>query len=203
MSEPNNAEVINALSASVNFSFSDKTGFGALFGSSENSSQSSTTNKGIGNTAFGSSVLSGLIDTSKNNSAFGSRGQLSSEGDSNSSFGFESMLFLTKGNQNSGFGTRTFDSLSLGDDNIAFGFQAGKNISIGSGNICIGNSSRVSRGDINNSIILGNDAEATDDNQFVVGSVDNEAGKIESESLTSTQTWSVVINGVARKILLA
>jgi hypothetical protein len=202
MSEPTNVEVINALSSSVNFSFIDKTSFGALFGGSQNTSQN-VTKKGIGNTAFGNSVFSGLLETSKNNSAFGFRSQLSSEGDGNSCFGFESMLFLTKGNQNTAFGTRTFDSLSLGDDNIALGFQAGKNISIGSGNICIGKSSRVSRGDINNSIVLGNDAESTQDNQFVVGSVDNEAGQVESESVTSTQTWSVVINGVARKILLA
>lgn len=203
MAEPTNEEVINALSALVNFTFTDKTSFGALFGGSQNSSSSSTTSIGVGNTAFGSSVLSSLLETSINNCAFGFRSQLSSEGDSNTSFGFESMLFLAKGNQNTSFGAGTLNSLTIGDDNVALGFQAGENVSIGSGNIFIGKSSRVSRGDINNSIILGNDAESTQDNQFVVGSVINEAGQVKSESLTSTQTWSVVINGVARKILLA
>ena len=202
MAEPTNAEVINALSASVNFSFIDKPSFGALFGGSAISS-SSFNSLGFGNTAFGNSVFLGLIETSQNNTTFGYRSQISTEGDSNTSFGFESMLFNSLGNQNTAFGASTFDSLSLGNDNVALGFQAGQNVSVGSGNIFIGKSSRVSRGDINNSIVLGNDAESTQDNQFVVGSVDNQAGQVQSEALTSSKTWSVVINGVARKILLA
>ena len=202
MAEPTNAEVINALSASVNFSFIDKSSFGALFGGSAISS-SSFNSLGFGNTAFGNSVFLGLIETSQNNTTFGYRSQISTEGDSNTSFGFESMLFNSLGNQNTAFGASTFDSLSLGNDNVALGFQAGQNVSVGSGNIFIGKSSRVSRGDINNSIVLGIDAESTQDNQFVVGSVDNEAGQVQSEALTSSKTWSVVINGVARKILLA
>jgi hypothetical protein len=203
MSTPSNAEVINALSMSVNFSFVDRSCFGALFCGSGNSSQSTNVAKGVGNTAFGSSTLSSLIETSKNNTAFGYRSQLSTEGDSNTSFGKESMLFNTLGNENTAFGANTFDSLTLGDQNIAFGFNAGKNLILGNGNIFLGNNTGVSQGNINNSVVIGNDAQSTSDNQFVVGSENCNTGKVISEQLSSTKTWNVVINGVEHKILLA
>lgn len=197
-----NAEVILALSSAVNFSFTEKTNFGALFGGTDSNSSTNVA-KGVANTAFGSSTLSGLIDTSKNNSAFGYRSQLSTEGDLNTSFGFESMLFNSLGNENTAFGANTFDSLTLGDQNIAFGFNAGKNVTLGNGNIFLGNNTGVTQGNINNSIILGNDATANADNQFVVGSTNCNAGTINSEQLSSKKTWNVVINGVEHKILLA
>lgn len=203
MSEPTNAEVINALSMSVNFSFVDRSCFGALFCGGFGSSNQTNTAKGVGNTSFGSSALANMLDTSKNNTSFGYRSQLSSEGDSNVSFGFESMLFLSKGNQNTAFGAGTFDSLNLGDDNIAVGFQAGKNVTFGNGNIFLGNKTGVQTGSINNSVVIGNDAIATQDNQFVVGSETCNAGEVNTEQVTSTKTWKVVINGVERKILLA
>jgi len=203
MSMPSNAEVINALSMSVNFSFVDRSCFGALFCGSGNSSQSTNVAKGVGNTSFGSSALANIIDTSKNNTAFGYRSQLSSEGDANTSFGFESMLFISQGNQNTAFGASTFDSLTLGNNNVAFGFQAGKNVSIGYGNIFLGNGTGVQNGNTNNSVVIGNDATATNDNQFVVGSETCNAGEVNTEQVTSTKTWKVIINGVERKILLA
>jgi hypothetical protein len=204
MLEPSNADIIGALSTSVNFSFADRATFGALFvGSSNSTSQGAILTKGTGNLPFGSSVLTGLIDTSKNNSAFGFRSQISTEGDSNTSFGFESMLFNSLGNQNTAFGANTFDSLTLGDNNIALGFNAGKNVVLGNGNVFLGNNTGVTKGDVNNSIILGNDAVSSDNNQFVVGSVDCIAGEVNSEIKSSTKTWNVVINGVEHKILLA
>ena len=53
------------------------------------------------------------------------------------------------------------------------------------------------------SLVLGEDAIATKDNQFVVGSKSKEAGQVSKEVNTSTNVWTVVINGVERKILLA
>ena len=40
-------------------------------------------------------------------------------------------------------------------------------------------------------------------NQFVIGSSSYNNGSVASEICTSTKTWSVIINGVAEKILLA
>jgi hypothetical protein len=198
-----NEEVINALASIANFTLTDKTSFGALFGGSNGGSSNVASAKGVGNTSFGNSALSGLIDTSKQNTAFGHRSQLSTESDSNTSFGFESMLFNWMGSENTAFGAFTFDNLTLGCNNVAFGFQAGKNVSIGNGNIFIGNGAGVSLGNINNSIVIGNDAQANKDNQMVIGSATCEAGEVKQEQLNSTNTWSVVINGIERKILLA
>lgn len=197
-----NEEVIMALSNAVNFSFTDKTSFGALFGGA-GSSSSSVVAKGIGNTAFGGYALSSVIETSKNNSAFGYRSQLSTEGDGNTSFGFESMLFNALGNHNTAFGAFTFADLSLGNGNSAFGSGAGKNITTGTGNICLGELTGVSKGDISNSIVLGRFAEATKSNQLVIGSTIAPVGNVTTETLQSTSTLSVLINGVERKILLA
>ena len=99
-----NQEVINALASIANFTLTDKTSFGALFGGSNGGSSNVASAKGVGNTSFGNSALSGLIDTSKQNTAFGHRSQLSTESDSNTSFGFESMLFNWMGSENTAFG---------------------------------------------------------------------------------------------------
>jgi hypothetical protein len=204
MSEPNNQQVIEALSQSVNFSFGDRTSFGALFGGANPIGNSSTSYlKGTGNTSYGGWSLNSILETSKSNTAFGYRCLLSNVGDLNTSFGFQSMLFVTTGSQNTGFGANTFDSLTLGDENVAFGFNAGKNLTNGSNNLFFGNNACVSDGNINNSIVIGNDAQASEDNQFVVGSAECNAGVITEESVQGTKTWKVVINGVECKILLA
>ena len=203
MSEPTNQEVIQALSQSVNFSFGERTNFGALFGGSNGGSSNTSSAKGVGNTSFGSWSLSSLLDTSINNTAFGYRSQLSNQGNRNTSFGFESMLFVSLGDNNSAFGDNTFNSLSLGSSNVAFGSHAGRNLSIGSGNIFIGAMTGVTTGSISDSIVIGKYAEATESNQFVIGSQLAEAGHVIDENITSTKTWSVIINGVERKILLA
>jgi hypothetical protein len=52
-------------------------------------------------------------------------------------------------------------------------------------------------------VVLGSSAIATAANQFVVGSSSVNAGTVTTESLSSTKTWSVIINGTAYKILLA
>jgi hypothetical protein len=54
----------------------------------------------------------------------------------------------------------------------------------------------------NGSVILGKDAAATGNNQFVVGSSGTNAGAVTTEVVVSDTTWSVRINGTAYKILL-
>ena len=58
-------------------------------------------------------------------------------------------------------------------------------------------------GNFNGSVILGRDAIATANNQFVAGSVTTNAGAVTAEVNVSANVWNVIINGVARKILLA
>jgi hypothetical protein len=85
--------------------------------------------------------------------------------------------------------------------NIAIGNSALLNHITGTNNVAIGNST-VS-GNFSNSVILGTGATATANNQFVVGSSGTIAGAVTTETCSTTKTWSVVINGVAQKILLA
>jgi hypothetical protein len=72
---------------------------------------------------------------------------------------------------------------------------------VGSNNTALGHST-VS-GNFSGSLILGQGATATANNQFVVGSVGTIAGAVTAEVNTSANVWNVIINGVARKILLA
>jgi len=58
-------------------------------------------------------------------------------------------------------------------------------------------------GNFSTSVILGRGATATADNQFVIGATSYNAGSVATESNSSTRVWNVIINGVARKILLA
>ena len=52
-------------------------------------------------------------------------------------------------------------------------------------------------------MVLGYGAESTLSNQFVVGSTTESAGAVAAEVNSSANVWNVIINGVARKILLA
>jgi hypothetical protein len=70
-----------------------------------------------------------------------------------------------------------------------------------SNTIAIGNN--ITSSNRSGCIILGFGAGATANNQFVVGSVATNAGAVTSEVNTSSNVWNVIINGVARKILLA
>ena len=52
-------------------------------------------------------------------------------------------------------------------------------------------------------ILIGVGATADGNNQFVVGTASVNAGAVTVEVNASANVWNVVINGVARKILLA
>lgn len=84
-------------------------------------------------------------------------------------------------------------------NSVIIGFEAGQ--TSGYNNVIIGKSANAPG--ISGSIVLGAGAVSTASNQFVVGSSGNNAGTVTTETLTSTKTWSVRINGVDYKILLA
>jgi hypothetical protein len=81
------------------------------------------------------------------------------------------------------------------------GTGAGGDCVTGNRNVGVGES--IATGNFSGSVILGSYATATANNQFVVGSTIEAAGSVATESNTSSKVWNVVINGVARKILLA
>lgn len=102
---------------------------------------------------------------------------------------------------NIAIGNDTFQRLTTGNNNIAIGKTAMPFCFTGSNNIAIGTNADSTN--FSGSVIIGNGAIATANNQFVIGSNSSNAGSVTSEVNSSTRVWNVVINGVARKILLA
>jgi hypothetical protein len=160
---------------------------------------------GNDNTAVGAFALDANT-TGTNNTANGANALTSNTfGGSNTAIGTLSLRFNTSGSNNvavgfeagrgnnSGTGITAIGYQALrastGNDNTALGFQAGDNITTGAGNVCIGSGAEP--------------LAATDSNQFVVGTAAVNAGAVTTETVVQTKTWSVIINGVAQKILLA
>jgi hypothetical protein len=172
-------------------------------------SDKSVTNFGGGNkntnTAFGDRALSintiGSVNTcigalslennttGSENQAIGCRAlQNNTTGNYNTANGVNSLVINTTASNNTAVG---YNSLRFNNanNNTAIGYDSGLNITTGAGNVCIGSGAQP--------------LDATDSNKFVVGSASVNAGSVVAEVNTSANVWNVVINGVARKILLA
>ena len=127
----------------------------------------------------------------------------SNAGIRNTGVGMESLGFVTTGDLNTGTGSGSLFNVTTGTSNTGFGFSAGANISVGSHNTFIGAFASADAAAISGSIVIGRSARTTASNQFVVGSSAYNAGAVTTETVSSTRTWTVKINGVDRKILLA
>jgi hypothetical protein len=92
-------------------------------------------------------------------------------------------------------------SNTTGSQNTAIGYYALGNNTTGSNNSALGRNTQT--GNFSGSVILGRDATATGNNQFVAGSVAYPSGAVSTATAVQTKTWDVIINGVAQKILLA
>jgi hypothetical protein len=134
------------------------------------------------NVSIGRNTLS-INTTNSNNTAVGNDALANAQADGNTAIGSSALQSAT-GSNNTAVGFGSLDTNTTGERNTA----------IGQG---------TSSGNFSGSVILGRLATATANNQFVVGSSGVNAGSVTTEVNTSTQVWNVVINGVARKILLA
>ena len=144
---------------------------------------------GLGGGAVAQSVAIGKealqANTTYQNCAVGYRALYNTTGGDNTAVGaFYAMFANTTGGRNTGIGSFALNGNTTGQYNTAIGYN-------------------TSSGNFSNSTILGYGAAASADNQFVVGSSAVNAGAVTSEVNASTQVWNVIINGVARKILLA
>jgi hypothetical protein len=104
------------------------------------------------------------------------------------------MLANTTGAYNTAIGHGSLDSNTEGAQNTAVGPLALADNTTGIRNTAIGYNTKS--GNFNRSVILGMNAEATGDNQFVVGSTTENAGAVTTASVTATKRWKVKINGV-------
>ena len=175
------------------------------------------TTTGNRNTAFGAYALRNTISSSDNTAIGYKSMRNNTTGIINTAVGTESLFQNTTGIRNVAIGHNALIENTTGSANVAVGTDAlvtnvsGVNNSVlgdgiqagvaGSYNCIMGYGARAL--DFNSSIVLGTDAAATANNQFVVGSTTYTAGVITTETIASTRTWTVRINGVNRKILLA
>ena len=107
----------------------------------------------------------------------------------------------TQGSNNTAIGRTSLQNNTTGELNVAVGSGSlSANVS-GSHNSALG--VNANSGNFSGSVILGDTATATADNQFVVGSSTYNAGAVVTATVAQAKVWNVVINGVAEQILLA
>ena len=154
---------------------------------------------GISNTSVG--YASSRFNVSgNNNTSVGYFSLFSSTASNNTAVGFEAAYSNTSGTNNTAIGLSALRANTTGSANIAIGVDALSSNTTGNSNLVLGVNAQS--GNYNESIILGRNATATADNQFVVGSASYPAGAIATEVLVSDRSWAVRINGTAYKILL-
>ncbi len=177
----------------------------------ENCLQWNTT--GSSNTGFGYQAL-GAVQTGQGNTAIGFAAGNITTGNSNTFVGSAAGFIVQTGSNNVLVGNTAAITLTSGSGNVTIGTQANTTAANTNYSVAIGNGTQASTGSVvvgsgstsgtyNNCIVLGIGAVAPAANSFVVGSSTQAAGAVTTETLSSTKTWTVVINGVSQKILLA
>lgn len=152
-------------------------------------------NVGMGHSVFGSSSSSCQVAIGNNSM------RKNTTGYGNTAVGHLSMCNTSTGLGNTAMGSNVMSQNSSGSFNTASGYFAMINNTTGSNNTVLG--ACATSGNFSGSVILGREATATANNQFVVGSSSFNAGTVTTEANTSTKVWNVKINGEDHKILLA
>lgn len=186
----------------------NNTGFGA---STLTNTTSGSDNVGVGtfslryntvgfqNTGVGAKALENNT-IGDNNTAVGQQTLQKNTGNENVAVGQSAMSANTTGNENTVLGTKALTQHNTSSRNIAVGYRAMELDTTGDNNTIIG--TEASSGGFNGSIVLGERAVATIDNQFVVGSTVQNAGIVQDEIITaSAKVWRIVVNGIRLKVL--
>lgn len=153
-----------------------------------------------GNTVFGELVLASNLS-----------------GTDNTGFGYNALGACTTGFGNLAIGNNAMSEGLNPSNNIAIGEGALQKITTGSTNIAIGRNCLANLTSYSSTIAIGNDITATATNglaighgasvtsvgQIAIGSVANSLGTLRTESVSSTKTFEMKINGVVQKFLLA
>lgn len=152
---------------------------------------------GVNNTGVGHFALT---NNGSNNTAVGMYAYTYGTGNSNTAIGLQSLYNTGSSNSNTAIGYQTLTS-NTGNLNTAVGYQSGNANTSGANNTLLG--ANTVTGNFSGCLILGKDATATANNQFVVGSSTVNAGAvITATSPTINEYWTVIINGVSKKIAL-
>ncbi len=150
------------------------------------------------NTVYGKGAMLGATVTGTANTIIGvvAAAALSS-GSNNVCIGWQAGFNITSGGGNVLIGQNAATTLTTNSNNIVIGKEA---IATGSTNTVIGVS--ASSATFTGCIVLGSGATATASNQCVFGSSTTVAGAVTTEVVAQANTWTVIINGTERKILL-
>jgi hypothetical protein len=170
--------------AGVNGQFNTAMGTVAAWGDGNGFPGAPPVGTGYGNTAIGAGAIYSLAN-----------------GHDNTAVGNGALAELTNGELNVGIGSSAAAAGIATYGNTAVGAQAMYPNITGHRNTVVG--LQASSTNFNESVVLGAFAQATGDNQFVIGSPSAPVGQVVTEANTSTKVWNVIINGVAYKILLA
>ena len=138
---------------------------------------------GSGNVAIGEFALQDNT-AGFNNVCIGYTAGWKTQADNNTAIGRTSLQNNTTGERNVAVGSGSLSANVSGSNNSALGVNANS-------------------GNFSGSVILGESATATANNQFVVGSSTYNAGAVATATVAQAKVWNVVINGVAEQILLA
>lgn len=160
----------------------------------------------VGNSTFSVAIGSQAMGAGSNYSvAIGSNAMFNSTGEYNVVMGQNVGYELTTGSQNTFIGTQSGRAITTGSFNIhvGSGVSGALGVTTGSKNTIISAKTTGLPSAMTGSTIIGYGASATGNNQFSVGSVAENAGTVTAEVNASANVWNVIINGVARKILLA
>jgi hypothetical protein len=176
---------------------------------------------GTSNTAFGFSALYFNL-TANQNTAFGTNAATyNTTGEGNTAMGWQSLIWNETGSGNVAIGNRAnygttgqscsnnvaIGNLALlfnyGNNNVAIGYQSLRNNTTATNNTAVG--TNTASGNFSGSVILGNQATATANNQFVVGSSTTNAGAVNSNGflIGANSAWNVKVNGTDYNIPVA
>lgn len=126
-------------------------------------------------------------------------GYSNTTGDFNFFIGLNAGYLNTTGSYNNFIGRDSGRNNLTGSGNNFLGYQVGYNAT-GNYNNVLGY--QAESNSYNYCFVVGRGATATANNQVVFGSATYNLGTVRSESLSSTKTWEVMINGTLEKILL-
>jgi penicillin V acylase-like amidase (Ntn superfamily) len=99
--------------------------------------------------------------------------RLNKTGGQNTMVGAHSGFYMNASNLNSGFGYNALHDLRSGGDNTGIGWGSGDNFRRGSKNVFVGARSGSQDTSITNAIVIGHLAQASSDNEIVLGNTDH------------------------------
>jgi hypothetical protein len=93
-------------------------------------------------------------------------------------------------------------AVTSGSGNVALGTSAMQNITTGNNNIFIGKAADA-LGGITGTIVIGSEAQASADNQLVIGSGSYPVGTFTPYTGAAFETWEIIVNGNPVKLMVA